>query len=745
MSQHSPIDRQKWWKRLKKQRHIRVLLYILLAVVMYASMLPNVIPETLNVELGAQADQSIRSPITIEDQEETKHRKQQAAESIEPVYTSRQNYAQNQVNQINEIFLFVDQIQEEAAEREREIESFEEKLEDEDEDLSKDDRPEPIEREDKRESLQSMISARTNDDLSDDTLDALLHASEKELELAKETTTNAIHDVMSDEIKIGEVDDAKGRVEDKIVISTISPRLYDAMNELARFAITANHIYDEEGTERAREQAVEAIDPVVIREGQLIVEEGDLITSEVYHQLSLVGLLDDASFTYPYIGLALLVVLITGLVAYYLGQANTTLRDNNTHLLMYVLIFTVTLLTMKIVSYAHVTDLHGMTLMVPVALGSMLITILLHARIALFSSFLFALIAGVIFNAKAAAFVDYTHIFYVFFSSASSVFFMSRSNRTVRVLQAGLFVALVNMLATTSLLMLKNGQYTWVEIGSNLGFSAASGFLAAVLTLGLLPFFEAGFGILSSTKLIELSNPNHPLLRKILLEAPGTYHHSVIVANLSEAACESIGANGLLARVGAYYHDLGKTKRPHFFIENQMKIDNPHDKISPQLSRTIIISHPYDGADELRENRMPREIIDIAEQHHGTTLLKFFYHKAAKESDQNIPESEFRYPGPKAQSQEAAIVGIADCVEAAVRSMSKPTPDKIEGLIKKIINERLEDGQFDECDLTLKQLHSVSKSMMETLKGTFHSRIEYPDDENIKAMKEKVNSNDTSN
>lgn len=486
------------------------------------------------------------------------------------------------------------------------------------------------------------------------------------------------------------------------------------------------------------------VDPIIVREGQLLVEEGQIITSDIYNQLRLVGLLDDHSNTYPYIGLGILVLLLVAMLAYYLGDTKTSLQHNNTHLLMFTIIYAVTLLVMKLVSLTYMSEITGITYIVPVAMGTMLITILLHSRVALFTSMIFAICASIIFNDQSSSIIDYSHGIYVFFSSVAGVFFLSKSNKVIRILQSGIFVGALNVLVIASFLLLKGAQYSWMEIWMNLGFAALSGFIAAVLTLGLLPFLEAGFGVLSTTKLIELSNPNHPLLRKILLEAPGTYHHSVIVANLAEGACEAVGANGLLARVGAYYHDLGKTKRPHFFIENQMKIDNPHDKISPQLSKTIIIAHPYDGGELLRDYRMPKEIISIAEQHHGTTLLKYFYHKANQESEKPISEEEFRYPGPKAQTKEAAIVGIADCVEAAVRSMNKPTPTKIETLVKKIINDRLEDGQFDECDITLRELSIIATSMCETLQGTFHTRIEYPDEvmekDKEKLMEEGTNS-----
>src|SRR5699024_1968138 len=237
-------------------------------------------------------------------------------------------------------------------------------------------------------------------------------------------------------------------------------------------------------------------------------------------------------------------------------------------------------------------------------------------------------------------------------------------------------------------------------------YAVAAALLSAVLTSGFLPFFETSLGILSDIKLLSLSNPNHPLLRKILTEAPGTYHHSIMVANLSETACEAIGANGLLARVGAYYHDLGKTIRPHYFIENQVSIRNPHDVIEPKQSADIIIRHPYDGADMLRKHHLPKEIIDIALEHHGTTLLKYFYYKA-KENNEDKHENKYSYPGPKPQTKEAAIVSICDSVEAAVRSLKEPTEEKIEEIVSSIINDRMMDGQLDESPLTLKELKKI--------------------------------------
>ena len=260
-----------------------------------------------------------------------------------------------------------------------------------------------------------------------------------------------------------------------------------------------------------------------------------------------------------------------------------------------------------------------------------------------------------------------------------------------------------------------------------------NGILSAVGAIGLLPYLETVFGITSSIRLLELSNPNHPLLRKLLLEAPGTYHHSMMVGNLGEAAAEAVGADPLLTRVGSQYHDIGKTKRPYFFVENQFSGVNPHDKISPTLSTLIITSHVKDGVEMARQHKLPKVLVDFIREHHGTDLVKYFYHRA-KESGQDVSEDDFRYPGPKPQSKETAIVMLADSVEAAVRSMPKPTPGRIEGLVRKIIKERLADGQLDESNITLRDLDLIADAFVKVLTGMYHHRVEYPDG----ALKERA-------
>jgi putative nucleotidyltransferase with HDIG domain len=263
---------------------------------------------------------------------------------------------------------------------------------------------------------------------------------------------------------------------------------------------------------------------------------------------------------------------------------------------------------------------------------------------------------------------------------------------------------------------------------TNAMFAFVGGILSAVLTIGTLPFLEATFDIITPIKLLELSNPNQPLLRRLLIEAPGTYYHSILVGNLAEAAAEEIGANSLLCRIGAYYHDIGKLKRPYFFKENQITKDNPHNKITPNLSTLIITSHVKDGVDLATKNKLPSSVINIIREHHGNTLVAYFYHKAMNsEVAEAVTEDKFRYNFPRPQSKEAAIVMLADSVEAYIRSLTEPTQNQVEQGVRKIIKDKLQDEQLDKTDLTLKDLDLVVKAFVKVLAGIFHDRIEYPE------------------
>jgi putative nucleotidyltransferase with HDIG domain len=261
----------------------------------------------------------------------------------------------------------------------------------------------------------------------------------------------------------------------------------------------------------------------------------------------------------------------------------------------------------------------------------------------------------------------------------------------------------------------------------------AGGLFAGFIVLGILPFIEKAFKITTSMTLLELADASQPLLRRLALEAPGTYNHSLQVATLSEAAADAIGSNSLLCRVGSYYHDIGKINKPDYFVENQMDGENRHINLSPSLSLRIILSHVKDGVEMAREYALPTSLLPIIQQHHGTTLVEYFYHQAVNQQDPQssdappeVNDAEYRYPGPKPKSKESAIVMIADAVESCCRAMSEPTPARIESIVHELAMKRLHDGQFDESDLTMRDLERIERSLSKTLQGIYHGRIAYP-------------------
>jgi len=254
--------------------------------------------------------------------------------------------------------------------------------------------------------------------------------------------------------------------------------------------------------------------------------------------------------------------------------------------------------------------------------------------------------------------------------------------------------------------------------------------ITAVLVAGFTPVFESLFGFITYIKLLELANLNQPLFQRMIIDAPGTYHHSIIVASLVEAAAEAIGANSLLAKVSAYYHDIGKLSKPHYFIENQPGYDNRHDKLSPKMSSLIIISHVKEGCELASSVKLGQPIINIIREHHGTSLVSYFFDKAKKDKDESIrslTESDFRYPGPKPQTKEAGLVMLGDVIEASSRTLTNPTPARIRSLVRERIERIYEDGQLDDCELTLKNLNMIAETFTRILLGIFHHRVDYPE------------------
>ncbi len=583
------------------------------------------------------------------------------------------------------------------------------------------------------------LQERSEINLSEELYYKLLYSEPENLDRMRLYIRDIVSQTMQDGLKQTDLKNARALADDLIIGLEATKDERFIIREIVENSIAANMFFDQQSTDERRSQEESSVADRMIPKNTLIVAKGDVITEDIYVKLDSLHMLEERI---PYIDWAgtfiIVLILVLGLYRYCQIYKADIIRDNRL-LGLLILIWVLMLFVIKIVHMTiGVIDYSSVGYLVPIATGTMLISILISSRIAVFSSIAFSIIVSFIFQTDPALLFDFRFGFVSLTSSLAGAFCVTKMTQRSAIMRAGIVIAFVNVLAIAAIHLLSVELQTTV-LSTNLLFGVINGLVCSVLTLGILPFMESTFGVMSSVSLLELSNPNHPLLRKLLVEAPGTYHHSVIVGNLAEAAAESIDADPLLARVGAYYHDVGKTKRPYMFIENQLNKDNPHDRIAPGLSSLIITSHPKDGVELAEKHKIPQQICDIIFQHHGTGLLSFFYNKAKEEANgASVREEDFRYKGMKPQTKEAAIVMVADSVEAAVRSMSKPTQAGMETMIRKIIKDKLDDGQFDECDLTFKDLDHMVHAYLHVLNGIYHSRIEYPEDNHQLLAKEVI-------
>ena len=366
---------------------------------------------------------------------------------------------------------------------------------------------------------------------------------------------------------------------------------------------------------------------------------------------------------------------------------------------------------------------------IPITMFSITIAIAYHIELALLLGALVSLAFTISHGFGMSEFV-------ILAAASSSSALMCRKIRSrTKLVSVGLIVAVIVLPTSLGVDYMLGQPFGWAVTKNALWFAGGAA-VAGLLMTGVLPFLERIFDIQTDISLLELSDANHPLLKELVQRAPGTYNHSINVASMSEAAAEAIGANGLLCRVAAYFHDVGKLRKPEYFIENQAGGANKHDDLAPTMSTLVIIAHVKDGTEIARKHRLPRRITDLIEQHHGTTLVEYFYRRAEQQmleknenpdQDAALDEGDFRYPGPKPQTPEAAVMMLADTVESASRALRDPAPARIEGLVKTVAKKKMDDGQFDECQITIEQLNSIAESLIKSLNAMYHARVKYPE------------------
>ncbi|WP_044158188.1 HD family phosphohydrolase [Virgibacillus sp. MSP4-1] len=682
-----------------------VLCVLLTGVCFFVMASSNVQPQSYEIERFTEAKDTIYSPVTVEDQKETEAKIQRSVQAVAEQYTISDNVTEERLEYINEIFDAAARVNQNADEQQT----------DGGKGTSED-------KENLLMEYESLLSETILKHINSTSLAAIIGLETEQRKKAQEFLNKQVRSILESGVRSSNLNQKQIEMNRHIMYEDFSSSIKTALNEIAEFAIVENSFFDAEKTAEQRQKAASNVEPVMIRAGEKLVEKGEIITNEIYDDLMLVGVLKNDRNLLPYIGLALLILILCSLLFMEWYKQNVW-RRNDIFIIFLISIGTVAI--MKVFSLFDSNDTQ-LFLAIPAAVGVMIVKWLISDRMAIMLAVIFAILGSILFNFHMPGYLNVKAGLFLLISQLTGIYLFQNFKEKGEILKTGLGLLVANVFVISFFQFISFNPIEWRSFLTLIGFGFSSAFLSTVLTLGLMPIFETGLNILTESKLLQLSNPNHPLLRKILIEAPGTYHHSVMVANLSEAACEAVGANGLLARVASYYHDLGKTVNPNYFIENQMGERNPHDYLTPEESAHIIIRHPYDGAHLLRKQKMPEEIIHIAEQHHGKSLLKYFYYKA-KEMNEDTKESDYRYPGPKPQTKEAAIICICDSVEAAVRSINEPSMDKIEKIVKSIIQDKLMDNQLNDSPLTFNDLHRIETAIYEVLKGIFHSRIKYPE------------------
>ena len=688
----------------------------------------------LNVELGQPSPELIVAPYDREIEDLTTYYEEQqaAANAVEPVYTADESQIAFLAEDLAKTFIILknqqDIYQEIQKAKNRGTEAGSEANRD---------------AEEVSDILEKLRGNTPYSVLADDVLLQLLQMPVEEIEKAEETISGIIlgiaRDPDSGAKSQSEVPELKNRMKEQVDKSGLAKQMKTFAHSYIELKVLKPTLtIDEAETNKLREQASAQVKPSVYtyRANEKIVGPGEIVDEKIFQVLLAYGLVEVKSPWIPTAGIAITVLMAMIILVVFSYQITPDIFIKfRRFALMALLMFLVLALGKAFLSInLGNSDLNNLTgILIPAAWATMAVTILLGVRIAVVVCLVLGIFVGIMADPASLGPSGTLTGLFALIGGLVGIQGVARLDRRSDLARAGVYVAGANVILVSAMALILELSLTSWLVGCVLAL--ANGFLAAVLTMGTLPWLESGFNITSPLRLLELSNPNAPLLKALLLEAPGTYHHSVMVGNLAETAAEAVKADPVLVRVGSLYHDIGKLKRPYFFIENQFSKDNPHDKITPTLSALIITSHVKDGLEMAREHKLPEEIQDIIAQHHGDSLTTYFYHKALEENP-DAPEDAFRYDGMRPQSKEAALVLLADSVEAAVRSQKLSSPGRIEGLVRRIIKEKFDEGLLDQCDLTFKDLDKISIAFVKVLSGIFHSRVEYPEFPLVKPKEE---------
>lgn len=670
-------------KRMSRNRY-NLLLLTVFTLILFLIALNRLGGNRIEVEIGGIAPTTIVANRELEDKIGTEKLRQSMEENVKPQYNIDPSVELKIKSDIKEFLELVVNTKAEEIEQE--------------------------------EKIQRIMKDESYD-FSEEDVALLLNFTPESIEKMQNNIFEILEEGMKDGVKLEEVESKKDELSIAIDDYKMTKNMKNISKKLVLPKIRVNNLYNEEETERKKLEAKDSVKPVLLKEGELIVYKGEKIGDRQYQILQDMGMLkEQEGFSYfVYGGTLILLFLAMLMIGQYVYNFNLNIL-NNTRFLTILIVDLLTILVSLAISNIS-------PLLMPISMVGLLVLLMVDSKLAIIINLFTVLYISFLLKLD----LTFTSLFIV--SGTFGVLVRIKQEQRYNILLNGLMIGFVNIIFV---LAISAARETRV-IGSPMEilYLMINGIIAGVLVLGTLPIWENVFKVLTSLKLLELSNPNQPFLKKLMMEAPGTYHHSILVGNLAEAAAESIGCNALLARVASYYHDLGKTVRPKYFAENQMGINNPHDKLLPTESFKVISAHPKDGVAMGREGNLPKEITDIMEEHHGNTAVAYFYYKE-KEMNPNtkLTVDDFRYDGRIPQSKESVIIMLADSSEAAVRSLKEIDREKIEDMVRKVVKGKIDDNQLNQCDITYREVELVIQSFVNTLVGIHHDRIEYPDTKN---------------
>ena len=692
-------------KRYFQESRTRMLAWLGMFVLIFLIILSaHFVPERTIWEVGSVSDQDIQSDryLTFVDEEGTLRKQQQALEDFQDVYRIDLNkFNSITIAEISESFNALEEIS--VAQKDGELLKTVEKI--------------------------SMAHEAFDFNLEADEWTVLVNLEENRIRWLYNQGADYAITVMSNGVMQENLENAREKIlqsirNDRYITGAEEKFILQVMQEVPLYA---TYVVDKEATEAKKAELLATVTPekVVVQKGELVVGKGEVLTERQSLILQQLGYTKSTSPVLVVLGLAVLIAILVVLMRGFMIHFTPKIYQDERKIVLLMLLLAGTLFFYDLflsLNISTVTERAAQVgYLLPVAMGTMLITILLDVRLGIIANIVLALFAGLYTENASFAVV-------ALLGGLTGCLGVSALGQRSDISRTAFAIAVVNAVSIIGLGMIQSQTIDVILYG--VGFGIFNGLISSIFTMGILPYLETIFGITTSIRLLELANPNQPLLKRLMTEAPGTYHHCIMVGNLGEAAADAIGANGLEVRLGAYYHDIGKLKRPYFFAENQFSGANPHDNITPQLSTLIITSHVKDGLEMAREEKLPPILMDMIAQHHGDSKVSYFYFKA-KELDENAREQDFRYENPKPQTKEAAILMMADTVEAAVRSKKDATPGQIEGFIRTLIKGKLNDGQFDECELTFRDLDQIALAFTRVINGIYHKRVEYPPQANL--------------